>query len=68
MRKLLFRGRGVKSCWGAVESTAGIFLGRREMSKILTGGGTPPPFSFTSREKPAKLPSNNLSTDAKGNE
>ena len=42
----------------------GIFSVRREMIKILAGGATPP-FLFPSRKNPTKLPSNNLTTDAK---
>ena len=54
---------GVKSYCGE-ESTRGIFLGGKGMSKFLTVGGTPP-FLFPRRENPAKLPSDNLGTGAK---
>ena len=41
-----------------------MFLGRREMSKFLTGRGTFP-FSFPSREHSPRVGSKNLSTDVK---
>ena len=49
-------GRGDKS-------TGGNFLGGKGVSKLLTGGGTPP-FSFHRGEIPGKLPSKNVGTDA----
>ena len=49
---------------GREESTGRIFLHGRGMSKFLTGRGTLL-FSFLSKKNPGKLPSNNLSNDAK---
>ena len=63
--KAVIQREGKKILLGSGEKSTGWnFLGRKGISKLLTGGGTPS-FSFPRRKIPEKLPSNNVGTDAK---
>ena len=63
--KAVIQREGNKILLGRGEKSTGWnFLGGKGMSKLLTGGGTPP-FSLPRGEIPEKLPSNNVGKDAK---
>ena len=63
--KAVIQREGNKILLGRGEKSTGWnFLGGKGMSKLLTGGGTPP-FSFPRGEIREKLSINNVGTDAK---
>ena len=63
--KAVIQREGNKILLGRGEKSTGWnFLGGKGMSKLLTGGGTPP-FSFPRGEICEKLSINNVGTDAK---
>ena len=63
--KAVIQREGNKILLGRGEKSTGWnFLGGKGMSKLLTGGGTPP-FSFPRGEICERLSINNVGTDAK---